>query len=179
MRTNLEYLPSNSQELLNCIKGACIKTIRRFSSLPLDLVEERLSIRQDEFFSLVDGPMLFEMDNGISVAISTDDSLNSLLLWKEPLKDELGNDDFLVDDRDYSPIDSCDLKFNNLDWETVLGRVISEVQIVKDKNPYVTQEALPNETSLKILFENSNKAILLGYRIEERAVDLSIGIIEI
>jgi len=173
MNYNLKYIPSNSGMVIEKLKGSRIKKMTRFSSWPLDVVEQRLSLEKKNILSYTEGPALLELHDGYSVAISTDDTLNSILLWVEPLKDEFGEDEFLVNDTDYYPIDFNDSRFSNVDWKQVLDSEIIGIETIKSDSPTAIQEALPNENAIKILLANS-KSIYFGFRTTDKAIDLII-----
>ena len=160
-----EYL-----ETINLLRGRIIVGMCRFSYWSYqeyidsfyskELIESHPL--KHEYFSLISGALLIELDSGLVIGFNGDSELNSVIVWIEV--NEVGEtedeEDLLRSDPDLLPIQATDKEYSNTFWAHFIGQKISRFQILKEVPKTVMHEDLPNETGLIITVESGQEFLM-------------------
>ena len=171
-----ENPPSAHKILLSAIVGARIKNIIRCSWDPFSSFDEYklYNIAKEKFFRFTTGSVVFVLDNGIEIAFSSQEGLNSIVLWCE--RDAIGTktEDYYRDDTDLNLIEVSDPQFTTEKERNLLGLRIVSVEVLKMKPPTTKYSGLPNEVGVNLLLEDG-KSILLAHNLVQSSDSFAIA----
>lgn len=169
MSTSLypEDIPSRRSELLEAVCNYKIVKMIRFSWCPADEALEEYEIDKSDVFSLTAGPLLMYLNSGLVIGVSSNPSLNSVVLWVE--KNENGE---TVDkptelDDELFPVEADN------DWVQFAGKKIALYKILRKKVNSAKLAELPNEICLLIEMNDGNQFIL-SHGLHDNSDDFSV-----
>ncbi len=162
-----EDIPSRRIELLEAVCGYTIAKMIRFSWYPVDEAIEEYEIDKSDVFSLTAGPLLIYFNSGLVIGVSSNPSLNSVVLWVE--KNEIGEavDDPTELDDELFPIEADN------DWIKFAGKTIASFKILRKKIISAKLAELPNEVGLLIEINDGNQFIL-SHGLHDNSDDFSV-----
>lgn len=175
MRTQMynEDVPSKRIDLLNNLIGLTLNKLIRYSWWNGEKNITELGIKPNQVFSNCGGPVLCHFNTGLIIGASSDSSRSSIIIWVE--KNELGDvcDDSIEEDTEYVPISAEDNQFSDGVWKQVLGKKISNVQILKRIPKNIKYADLENEVGLLITMENEMRFVL-SHGLHDNSGDFSV-----
>ncbi len=155
-----EKVPSLALDILDILTKAKIMKAVRFSWWPPEESASECDIQGPEVFSFTEGPLLLYLETGEIVGISSDDSINSIVVWLE--RDINGNlhDEYIENDEELFPISSDDVKYNGSSWNSIVGNKIEKIKLIKREPQNINYKELPNEVGLQLIMENKDEYVL-------------------
>ena len=162
-----EDIPSRRIDMLEAVCNYTISKLVRFSWCPVDEAIKEYEIDKSDVFSLTAGPLLIYFNSGLVIGVSSNPSLNSVVLWVE--KNESGEavDDPTELDDELFPVESDN------DWMKFIGKTIVSFKILRKKVNSAKLAELPNEVGLLIEMNDGNQFIL-SHGLHDNSDDFSI-----
>jgi hypothetical protein len=162
-----EDIPSRRIKL---IEAACVYKIEkmvRFSWCPVDEAIKEYEIDKTDVFSLTAGPLLIYLNSGLVIGVSSNPSLNSVVLWVE--KNENGDavDDPTELDDELFPVEADN------DWIKFAGKTIASFKILRKKVDSAKLAELPNEVGV-IIEMNDGNHFILSHGLHDNSDDFSV-----
>lgn len=163
-----ESIPSERTNFLLNLRYRVVDKLTRCS---LESAEElrKYEAKGRDAFSLTAGPLLIHFEDGLVLGMSSNPSLNSVVLWIE--KNEAGKEiaELSEQDEDYTMMDAGDHSL----WAGFLNRKISNIKIIKWSPSNAKMEDLPNEVGVDFVFEGGG-GFIAAHRLHESADDFSV-----
>jgi len=155
-----ENIPSLSVDIMSILKKSAIKNAVRYSWWPPKESTDECDIQDSDVFSYTEGPLLVYMESGEVVGFSSDESKNSIVVWLE--KDADGNihEEDIENDNELFPISYNEKSYSGGVWNTIAGRRIVKVTLIKRSPQTVKYEDLPNEVGVLLTIENGSEFYL-------------------
>ena len=164
MDSNLDKVPTKSGNILEILTSSSISNVVRFSWWPPAETSQECEIKDSEVFSFSEGPVVFYLESGEAVGVSSDESLHSIVIWLERDIDGNTHEYDVEKDEELFPVSINDNKYNNGFCSDIDGKKIENIEVIKRKPRSPKYEELPNEVGLKLYLSN-NETIILGHQL--------------
>ena len=155
-----ENVPSLALDVLDILKKSKILKAVRFSWWPPEESKSECDIQASEVFSYTEGPLLIYLETGEIVGISSDESINSIVVWVERNIEGVIHDENIENDEELYPVSSNDTTYSGEPWDALAGNKIENITLIKRHPQNVNYEDLPNEVGLQFTMQNGDEYIL-------------------
>ena len=175
-QNNLPIL-SNKTDILNNLIGKTVTGFIRYSwwNAEESFAEcnflEVLSEKKD-VFSLTAGPAYIEFGSELAIGVSSNPSLNSVIMWLEFSK-EYQKSELMCDDHELFPIDASDPEYSDIFFKEIIGEKLLKFEIIKREPKNVLFCELPREVALVLTFSNGSK-LVLSHGLHDNSDDFSV-----
>ena len=152
---NIQAIPSKSIELLVGLVGKRIIKLVRYSWWPKQDVSAECSVPEDMVFSLTAGPLAILLEDGSIVGLSSDPSLNSVVVWQDQsIEGGYFNPSALNKDDELFPITNDDLEYTGKFWPELSGLSVIGLSVLRKRSMIVLECNRPSEIGLRFTLEN-------------------------
>lgn len=162
-----------SEELNNCIGKRVVKLVR-YSWWPKEEISAECGIESAFSFSLTAGPLEVFFDDGSSLGVASDPSLNSVIIWweREPGGCVCVEAPLAVDTELY-PVSADDEEYSKQFWQKLLNRKLIGFSILKKRLMNSLESELPSELGLHFIFEE-NLGFIASHGLHDGSDDFSV-----
>ena len=174
MDRTLEKVPTKSERILEILTSSPISNVVRFSWWPPAESAQECDIKNSDVFSFSEGPIIFYLESGEAVGVSSDESIHSIVVWLERDKDGNTHEYDVEKDSELFPVSIDDKTYNNRFFGGISGKKIVNIEVIKRKPRSPKYEELPNEVGLKLYLSN-NEIIILGHQLCGMASNFSFS----
>jgi hypothetical protein len=174
MVTLSTFQPSISSDLLKTFIGKRVSKLVRYSWWPKENVASECDILDEMAFSLTAGPLAVIFEDGDVLGVSSDPSLNSVVVWLEHGEDKKNQKISTLDeDTELFPINFDDSNYANSFWVQFNGLSLLKFSILKKLSMSAIEKELPSEVGLCFLFEN-NQRFIAAHGLHDGSDDFSV-----
>lgn len=174
MLLNVHSIPSQSKELLGELVGKRIIRLIRYSWLPKEDVSAEYCIPESMVFSLTAGPLAILLEDGSIVGISSDPSLNSIVLWQDRLVEgDCSNPSALHEDEELFPVLSDDSVYADVFWQRLSDLTITSLSVLKKGSMTALELDRPSEIGLRFKLENG-ESFVASHGLHDGSDDFSV-----
>ena len=168
-------VPSASFELLKYMMTKRIDKLIRYSWWPAEESVVKANINNsNEVFSLTAGPLAIVFEDGYVVGISSDPTLNSVILWADEKDNKsLTSDESLREIKELFPVLNTDPIYSKKFWADISQSIIVGYELLKYKNMNSIQLDRPSERGLRVLL-NTGKSFILSHGMHNYSDDFSV-----
>ena len=153
-----EILSEREELLKKVIKSKVIRMIRYGLEPKEDFLCE-YELDEEKAFSLSEGSLVIEFENGISLGFNSDEETCSIIMWAESYYGQYRNNQ-LKDDMELFPIDSKDEKYSTSFFSGIINQTLVKYEIIKQEPFSATFYGLPREVGLCLVFSNGSQMII-------------------
>lgn len=165
---------SASFELLRYMMTKRIDKLIRYSWWPAEESVVKASIGSNEVFSLTAGPLAIVFENGYVVGVSSDPTLNSVILWAEEKDNKiLTSEESMREIEDLFPVLNADPIYSQSSWADISQSIIVGYELLKYKHMNAIQLDRPSERGLRVLL-NTGKSFILSHGLHNYSDDFSV-----
>jgi len=165
-------VPSIASDLLRGLNGKTVARLIRYSWWPAPQVAIECGIQDDMAFSLTAGPLAIYFEDGTILGVSSDPSLNSVIVWDESARSACQNTTTLVDDAELFSISDAG-KFATASWSQFTGLPVTSVAILKREDMNAKQRSRPSEVGLRFSFPGG-KSFIASHGLHDNTDDFSV-----
>ena len=168
-------VPSASFELLRYMMTKRIDKLIRYSWWPAEESIVKANINNsNEVFSLTAGPLAIVFEDGYVVGVSSDPTLNSVVLWADEIDNKsLTSDESLREIEELFPVLNADSIYSKKFWADISQSIIVGYELLKYKNMNSIQLDRPSERGLRVLL-NTGKSFILSHGMHDYSDDFSV-----
>lgn len=152
-------IPSKREELLKQVINSKVKKMIRYALDPIDEYLDEYELEEKEAFSLSEGALVIEFENGISLGFNSDEEISSIIVWAETYHGKQRSDQ-LRDDKELFPIFSNDTRFSEVIFSEINNQTLVKYEIIKQEPYSATYYGLPRECGLCLIFSNGSQIIM-------------------
>lgn len=110
-------------------------------------------------FSLSEGTLVIEFENGNSLGFNSDEEICSVIIWAERYEGQ-ARPEQLRDAEDLFPIMVDDMRYSTKFFADLLDKTLVRFEIIKIEPYSPTYYALPREVGLVLEFSNKSQIIV-------------------
>jgi len=167
-------VPSEKASLLKMLRGAKVTGMKRYSLDPLKEAMEDWGIPASRVFRWTEGPLVIDLDSGISLGFNGVSEYASIVVWVEETAEGIRSNEPLSDDDDeIFLIDVLDEFYSEELISKTINREITNIQILRRRPSNAKLAALPCEAGLSVEFEDNTKFIL-SHGLHDSSSDFAI-----
>lgn len=165
-------VPSMAVEFLRRLRGKQVVRLIRYSWWPASEVAAQCNIEDRFAFSLTAGPLAVYFEGGIILGLSSDPSLNSVIIWDEAARNASQDPISLDRDEELFAISESG-SFSTVFWKQLIGCCVIGVTILKRGQMNAKELQRPSEVGLRFnLSEGRN--FIVSHGLHDSSDDFSV-----
>lgn len=150
---------SNKEELMKSVLNSKVRQLIRYGLEPKEEFFKEYNLDEKMAFSLSEGSLVIEFENGISLGFNSDEEICSIITWAEKYDGQYCPTQ-LRNAQDLFPIQANDLKYSTEFFANLLNKTLIRFEIIKQEPYSPTYYGLPREVGLVLVFSNASQIIL-------------------
>jgi len=164
-----DILSKREELFVSVINSKVIKMVR-YGLEPKEKFSEQYNISDEKkAFSLCEGALLIEFDNGISLAFNSDEEICSIISWAEQYGGKHSNN-MLKNEDELFPINANDPNYSTKYFSDIINQKLVRYEIIKQEPFSPTYFALPREVGLQLIFSGGYN-IMLSHQLTKLVSD--------
>ncbi|CBJ37742.1 protein of unknown function [Ralstonia solanacearum CMR15] len=165
-------VPSKASDFLRLFTGKRVARLVRYSWWPAEEVGAQCGIRDDQAFSLTAGPLAVEFEDGAILGLTSDPSLNSVIVWDEGARRAgHGSPSLDTDDELFSIAESG--SFAGGGWRKFVGLSLDEFTILSRVAVSSKEGERPSEVGLRFKFVGG-ASFVASHGLHDNSDDFSV-----
>lgn len=165
--------PSLSREILGRFIGMRVARLVRYSWWKKENVSSECGVANEQAFSLTAGPLAVVFEDGSTLGVASDPSLNSVIVWVDRFGSETKMSPALDEDTELFPIDSIDEIYAEPFWKHFKNTTLTDFSILKKKSMSAGERELPSELGLHFHFDG-NEGFVAAHGLHNGSDDFSV-----
>lgn len=165
-------VPSEANDFLRRLTGKQVIKLVRYSWWPGCEVAAQCGVEDQMAFSLTAGPLAIYFEGGEIIGLSSDPSLNSIIIWDEAARGESQVNNLLEGDDELFPISESG-KFSTVFWAKIVGCRLIGVTILKRTDMTAKEQQRPSEVGLRFNFSRG-KSFVVSHGLHDNSDDFSV-----
>lgn len=150
---------SNKEGLIRRVLDHKVLKMIRYGLEPKENFLKEYSVDEKMAFSLSEGTLVIEFENGISLGFNSDEEICSVITWAERYGGQ-DRPEQLRDAEDLFPIMADDMRYSTEFFADLLDKTLVRFEIIKIEPYSPTYYALPREVGLVLEFSNKSQIIV-------------------
>lgn len=153
--------PSASQDLLRQFLGKTVTGLVRYSWWKKEdtPTEVNINTSREQSFSLTSGPLAVVFEDGSTLGIASDPSINSVIVWLDRAAGQSDTTQTLIEDAELFPINANDETYSEPFWNKFAEHTLTGFSVLKRTDMNSKQECLPSEVGLCFFFGENERFI--------------------
>ncbi len=156
---------SKREDLLKSVLNQKVKQMIRYGLEPKENFFQEYENEDKMAFSLSEGTLVIEFENGTSLAFNSEEKTWSVYTWAERYKGQdrpicSGRCELLKDAEDLFPIMADDKKYSTEFFANIINQTLIRYEIIKQEPWEELYYYLPREVGLILTFSNKSQMIL-------------------
>lgn len=161
---------SNKEGLIRSVLNSKVNQLIRYGLEPKEYFsKEHCGLDEKMAFSLSEGALVIEFENGTSLGFSSDEEICSVITWAERYEGQYGPEQ-LRNAEDLFPIKADDSKYSTEFMANLINKTLVGFEIIKLEPYSPTYYALPREVGLVLIFSNKSQ-IILSHQLTKQVPD--------
>lgn len=160
---------SNREGLLRSVLNCKVNQLIRYGLEPKENFSKVYEHDEKMAFSLSEGSLVIEFENGISLGFGSDEEICSVMTWAERYEGRYRPEQ-LKDAEDLFPIKADDKKYSTEFFAELVNKTIVRYEILKLEPWSPTYYALPREVGLVLVFSNKCE-IIVSHKLTRQVPD--------
>jgi len=161
-------IPTQRLPLLGDLVGKTLEGAIRYSWLPGPEACSEYALAEGDVFELTAGPLLLTFSGGVTVGVSSQPSLDSIVVW-----DESRSDDPLALDAELSPIVACDPVYSRDAICQLVGQSVVSIRIHSRSDFDEPVREVPGEVAVELVFETGDR-LFMGHGLHDGSDDFAV-----
>ena len=149
--------PTEHNDFLKSFLGKRITRLIRYSWWPAEKSGKDRLIDDKDVFSLTEGPLGICFEGGEVIGLGDDSGRRSVTVWNENDYEDRGYDAKLEDDSELFAVSADDPKFSTPFWKSFIGKKLTRLDVMKNKEEEERRPWLPGERALRFTFEDGSE----------------------
>lgn len=151
---------SNKEGLIRSVLNSKVDQLIRYGLEPKeDFSKEYYGLDEKMAFSLSEGSLVIEFENGTSLGFNSDEEICSVITWAERYEGQYRPEP-LRNAEDLFPIEADDRKYSTEFFANLINKTLIGFEIIKMEPYGPTFFDLPREVGLVLIFSNKSQIIL-------------------
>ncbi|UZE36397.1 hypothetical protein LOY69_07815 [Pseudomonas sp. B21-059] len=165
-------VPSMEVEFLRRLRGKQVVKLVRYSWWPASEVAAQCGIEDRLAFSLTAGPLAIYFEGGIILGLSSDPSLNSVIVWDEGARAASQDPNSLGRDEELFAISESG-SFSTVFWKQLIGCCVIDVTILKRGQMNAKELQRPSEVGLRFNL-SGGRSFIVSHGLHANSDDFSV-----
>ena len=150
---------SNKEELIRSVLNSKVKQLIRYGLEPKEDFPKEYGLDEKMAFSLSEGSLVIEFENGTSLGFNSDEEICSVIIWAERYERQYKPEQ-LRSAEDLFPIKADDMKYSTEFFANLINKTLIGFEIIKLEPYSPIYYALPREVGLVLIFSNNSQMII-------------------
>lgn len=150
---------SNKEELIRSVLNSKVSQLIRYGIEPKENFFKDYNLDEKMAFSLSEGSLVIEFENGISLGFNSDEEICSIITWAEKYDGQYSPTQ-LKNEKDLFPIKANDVKYSTDFFANLMNKTLIRFEIMKQEPYSPTFYSLPREVGLILVFSNKSRIVL-------------------
>ncbi|MDE7253468.1 MAG: hypothetical protein K2O32_11070 [Acetatifactor sp.] len=161
---------SDKEGLIRSVLNSKVSQLIRYGLEPKEYFsKEYYGLDEKMAFSLSEGALVIEFDNGTSLGFNSDEEICSVITWAERYEGRYGPEQ-LRNAEDLFPIKADDSKYSTEFFANLINKTLVGFEIIKLEPYSPTYYALPREVGLVLIFSNKSQ-IIISHQLTKQVPD--------
>lgn len=150
---------SSKKSLIKNVLNSKVNQLIRYGLEPKENFTKEYGLDERMAFSLSEGSLVIEFDNGISLGFNSDEEICSVIIWAERYDGQYRREQ-LKNAKDLFPIKADDTKYSTELFSNLIHKTLIGFEIIKIEPCSPAYYALPREVGLVLIFSNNSQIII-------------------
>lgn len=164
---------SQKECLIRSVLNSKVTRLVRYGLEPKDEFSKLYGHDEKMAFSLSEGSLVIEFENGISLGFGSDEEICSVITWAERYREQYRPEQLKNAD-DLFPINADDLQYSTVFFANLIDKSLIRFEIIKQEPCRPTYYDLPREVGLVLVFSNKSQIILSHQLTKQVSHDFTI-----
>lgn len=167
-------IPTKNEELLKKVINSKVRGMVRYGLEPKENFSKEYGVDNEaKAFSLSEGALVMDFENGISLGFSSSDEIWSVLIWAEQYYGQYRKNQ-LKDATDLFPINATDKRYSTNFFSNIINQTLVRYEIIKQEPYHEKFCNLPREVGVVLEFSNKSQMIISHQLTKEVSDDFTI-----
>ena len=150
---------SDKEGLIKSVINSKVNQLIRYGLEPKEDFSKEYGLDEKMAFSLSEGSLVIEFDNGISLGFSSDEEICSVITWAERYEGQYCSEQ-LRNAEELFPINADDMKYSSSFFANLINKTLIGYEIIKQEPRRPNYYDLPREVGLVLVFSNESQIII-------------------
>lgn len=160
---------SRKEGLIRSVLNSKVNQLIRYGLEPKEDFSKVYGHDEKMAFSLSEGALVIEFENGTSLGFNSDEEIYSVITWAERCEGQYRFEQ-LKNAADLFPIKADDMKYSTEFFAELVNKTIVRYEILKLEPWSPTYYALPREVGLVLVFSNKSQ-IIVSHQLTKQVPD--------
>ena len=165
--------PSASMDLMQKYVGKTVTSLVRYSWWKKEDIPTKGKILREQSFSLTAGPLAVVFEDGSILGVSSDPSINSVVVWLDHSVGQTNTTQTLSEDPELFPINARDEAYSEALWCKFMDRTLTGFTLLKSREMNSLEAELPSELGLCFNF-GANDRFIASHGLHNGTDDFSV-----